>query len=55
MDGYGGDAATLADSELIRSLLDRYPGEIGMTKISVPHVMEYVGDKPKIGGYPALS
>jgi S-adenosylmethionine decarboxylase len=50
IDGYGGDAAKLADSELIRSLLDRYPGEIGMTKISVPHVMEYVGEKPEDWG-----
>lgn len=50
IDGYGGDAAKLADVELIRSLLDRYPGEIGMTKISVPHVMEYVGEKPEDWG-----
>lgn len=50
IDGYGGDAARLADVELIRSLLDRYPGEIGMTKISVPHVIEYVGEKPEDWG-----
>lgn len=50
IDGFGGDAARLADVELIRSLLDRYPGEIGMTKISVPHVMEYVGEKPEDWG-----
>ena len=36
IDGYGGDASKLADAELVRSVLDRYPGEIGMTKISVP-------------------
>jgi len=50
IDGYGGDASKLADTELIRSVLDRYPGEIGMTKISVPHVMEYVGEKPEDWG-----
>jgi S-adenosylmethionine decarboxylase len=50
IDGYGGDAIKLADAELIRSVLDRYPGEIGMTKISIPHVMEYVGDKPEDWG-----
>ncbi len=50
IDGYGGDASKLADTELIRSVLDRYPGEIGMTKISTPHVMRYVGDKPEDWG-----
>lgn len=50
IDGYGGDASRLADIELIRSLLDRYPGEIGMTKISTPHVIEYVGEKPEDWG-----
>jgi len=50
IDGYGGDAGKLADTELIRSVLDRYPGEIGMTKISTPHVMEYVGEKPEDWG-----
>jgi S-adenosylmethionine decarboxylase len=50
IDGYGGDAIKLADVELVRSVLDRYPGEIGMTKISVPHVQEYVGDKPEDWG-----
>jgi S-adenosylmethionine decarboxylase len=50
IDGFGGDAAKLADIELIRSVLDRYPGEIGMTKISIPHVMEYVGEKPEDWG-----
>lgn len=50
IDGYGGDASKLADTELIRSVLDRYPGDIGMTKISTPHVMRYVGEKPEDWG-----
>ena len=49
IDGYGGDASRLADVELIRSVLDQYPDEIGMTNI-VPHVIEYVGDKPEDWG-----
>jgi S-adenosylmethionine decarboxylase len=50
IDGFGGDANKLADVELIRSLLDRYPAEIGMTKISTPHVIRYVGSKPEDWG-----
>ena len=46
IDGFGGDRAKLASEELVRELLDRYPGEIGMTKISAPYVQRYVGDKP---------
>lgn len=50
IDGFGGDATKLADIELVRSVLDSYPGEIGMTKISHPHVIEYVGSKPEDWG-----
>jgi S-adenosylmethionine decarboxylase len=46
IDGFGGNPAQLANVALVRDLLDRYPGEIGMTKISEPHVFEYHGDKP---------
>jgi len=46
IDGFGGNPAHLANEGLVRHLLDRYPGEIGMTKISEPHVFEYHGDKP---------
>ena len=46
IDGFGGDRERLASEELVRSLLDRYPGEINMTKITAPHVMTYVGEKP---------
>ena len=41
IDGFGGNPAQLGDLELVRNLLDRYPDEIGMTKISVPNVFEY--------------
>jgi len=46
IDGFGGNPAQLSDQELVRNLLDRYPDEIGMTKISEPHVFEYHGQKP---------
>ena len=50
IDGFGGDTAQLGNLELVRTLLDRYPDEIGMTKISVPHVFEYSGVKPEDWG-----
>jgi S-adenosylmethionine decarboxylase len=50
IDGFGGDRERLSDETLVRSLLDRYPGEINMTKISEPHVMRYVGEKPEDWG-----
>jgi S-adenosylmethionine decarboxylase len=46
IDGFGGNPAQLADEALVRNLLDRYPDEIGMTKISEPHVFAYHGEKP---------
>lgn len=50
IDGFGGDPALLADEELVRDLLDRYPSDIGMTKIAPPHVVRYVGSKPEDWG-----
>ena len=50
IDGYGGDRELLSSETLLSSLLDRFPGEIQMTKISQPFVMRYVGDKPEDWG-----
>jgi S-adenosylmethionine decarboxylase len=50
IDGYGGDPRLLEDKELIYDLLDRYPGEIGMTKIAPPYVFRYIGSKPEDWG-----
>ncbi len=50
IDGFGGDPGSLSDENLVRNLLDRYPDEIGMTKISEPHVFRYQGDKPEDWG-----
>ena len=46
IDGYGGNRDLLGSEELVRSLLDSYPAEINMTKISEPFVLRYVGEKP---------
>jgi S-adenosylmethionine decarboxylase len=45
IDGFGGDRELLSSESLVRSLLDRYPGEINMTKIAPPFVYRYVGEK----------
>lgn len=50
IDGFGGNPEKLASEELVRELLDRYPVEIGMTKIAQPHVQRYVGQKPQDWG-----
>lgn len=46
IDGFGGDRELLSDEKLVRTLLDRFPGDISMTKIAPPFVYRYVGDKP---------
>ena len=50
VDGYGGDAKKLQDMDQTYKLLDGYPSEIGMTKISPPYVFRYVGTKPEDWG-----
>ena len=50
IDGYGSDAAILGSEEFIFKLLDEYPAQIGMTKISAPHVIKYTGGKPEEWG-----
>jgi len=50
IDGFGGDRQKLSDESLVRALLDRYPEEIGMTRIAPPHVYRYVGKKPEDWG-----
>ena len=50
IDGYGGDRELLGSEALVRSLLDRFPGEIQMTKISEPFVLNYSGVKPEDWG-----
>ena len=50
IDGFGGDRERLSSESLVRSLLDTYPAEINMTKISEPFVLEYTGEKPEDWG-----
>jgi S-adenosylmethionine decarboxylase len=50
IDGFGGDRERLGSEALVTSLLDRFPGEIGMTKISEPFVFQYSGVKPEDWG-----
>jgi S-adenosylmethionine decarboxylase len=50
IDGFGGSRELLSDETLVRQLLDRYPGDINMTKITPPFVYRYVGEKPEDWG-----
>lgn len=50
IDGFGGDRERLSSESLVHSLLDTYPAEINMTKISEPFVLQYTGDKPEDWG-----
>lgn len=50
VDGYGGDYKKMQDVEFISRILDVYPDQIGMTKISSPQVSKYIGSKPEDWG-----
>lgn len=50
VDGYGGEFQKLQDMDHTYRLLDGYPSEIGMTKISPPYVFRYIGVKPEDWG-----
>lgn len=43
IDGYSSDQTILRDEDFLRSWLESYPGRIGMTRISPPYVVKYVG------------
>lgn len=50
VDGYGGDVQKMQDLERIYDFLDRFPAQIGMTKIAPPYVFRYIGSKPQDWG-----
>lgn len=50
MDGHSSSPDLLQSEEYIYQLLDEYPAEIGMTKLSPPYVTRYVGVKPEEWG-----
>jgi S-adenosylmethionine decarboxylase len=43
VDGYSSDQKILRDEDFLREWLESYPARIGMTKISSPYVLRYVG------------
>ncbi len=47
IDGYNGDPQKMQDVNFIYELLDTYPSQIGMTKISPPKVSKYIDSKPE--------
>jgi S-adenosylmethionine decarboxylase len=50
IDGYGSERQKLQDEKLIHQILDSYPTQIGMNKISPPQVTRYIGSKPEDWG-----
>jgi S-adenosylmethionine decarboxylase len=50
MDGFGGDIEKMKDEEFVYHFLDAFPSEIGMNKISEPHVTTYRGPKEEDWG-----
>jgi S-adenosylmethionine decarboxylase len=43
IDGYSSDQKILRDEDFLRKWLENYPAEIGMTRISPPYVLRYIG------------
>ena len=43
IDGYSSDQTILRDEDFLRKWLESYPAKIGMTRISPPYVIKYVG------------
>jgi len=54
VDGYGSDPQLLQDEGFIYGLLDRFPAQIGMKKVTPPFVFRYVGTKPEDWGLSAF-
>ncbi|MFH1560900.1 MAG: S-adenosylmethionine decarboxylase [Chloroflexota bacterium] len=50
MDGFGGDVQKMKDEDFVYRFLDMFPSEIGMNKISTPHVTTYHGPKEEDWG-----
>ena len=50
IDGYGDNPKLMQDEQFLYQLLDSYPAQIGMTKISSPLVFKYVGSRPEDWG-----
>jgi S-adenosylmethionine decarboxylase len=45
IDGYSNNQKLLQDEDYLRNWLESYPSRIGMTRISPPYVLRYIGTK----------
>jgi len=45
IDGYSNNQQILQDEDFLRNWLENYPSRIGMTRISPPYVLRYMGQK----------
>ncbi len=43
IDGYSSNQKILRDEDFLRKWLENYPAKIGMTRISPPYVLRYIG------------
>ncbi len=50
IDGYRGDITKMWDVERVREFLNDCPGDLGMTRITEPKVLEYNAPKPQDSG-----
>jgi S-adenosylmethionine decarboxylase len=50
LDGYGCDRSKLESEDFIRTFLDEFPENIGMTKLMSPYVSRYAGADSKSRG-----
>ncbi len=50
IDGFGGNAKMMWDTDALRAFLDQYPANLGMTRITEPEVLEYHGPNPGDSG-----
>jgi len=50
VDGYGCDPARLDDEDFVRTFLNEFPDEIGMTKLMSPQVVGYAEADSKVSG-----
>jgi len=50
VDGYGCDPSRLDDEDFVRSFLNEFPEDIGMTKLMSPHVVGYADADREVHG-----
>jgi len=50
VDGYSTNQKILQDMDSLRDWLETYPLKMGMTRISPPYLLRYIGSKPEDWG-----